>query len=92
MNACHAHQCKVVGMCTNQLFLCVAAFFLAVVGCQQAGVTVDVEKERQALLAIYETEKSAHRNTDVEFVYAGIMLYEKHDGKWLRVANVSTFE
>ena len=27
-----------------------------------------------------------------EFIYAGIMLYEKQDGKWLRVANVSTFE
>ncbi len=26
------------------------------------------------------------------FVYAGIMLYEKRDGKWMRVANVSTFE
>jgi hypothetical protein len=27
-----------------------------------------------------------------EFVYAGIMTYEKLDGKWLRTANVSTFE
>ncbi len=27
-----------------------------------------------------------------EFVYAGIMLYEKRNGKWIRVANVSTFE
>lgn len=26
------------------------------------------------------------------FVYAGIMTYEKLDGKWLRTANVSTFE
>ena len=26
------------------------------------------------------------------FVYAGIMAYEKKDGRWLRVANVSTFE
>jgi hypothetical protein len=26
------------------------------------------------------------------FVYAGIMTYEKRDGRWLRVANVSTFE
>ena len=25
-------------------------------------------------------------------VYAGIMTYEKRDGRWLRVANVSTFE
>jgi hypothetical protein len=26
------------------------------------------------------------------FVYAGIMTYEKKDGEWVRVANVSTFE
>ena len=26
------------------------------------------------------------------FVYAGIMLYEKRDGRWVCVANVSTFE
>jgi hypothetical protein len=26
------------------------------------------------------------------FVYAGIMTYEKQGGKWVRVANVSTFE
>jgi hypothetical protein len=25
-------------------------------------------------------------------VYAGIMTYEKRDGRWVRVANVSTFE
>jgi tetratricopeptide (TPR) repeat protein len=28
----------------------------------------------------------------VSFVYAGIMTYEKRDGRWVRVANVSTFE
>jgi hypothetical protein len=27
-----------------------------------------------------------------KFVYAGIMTYEKKGGKWVRVANVSTFE
>lgn len=27
-----------------------------------------------------------------EFVYAGIMTYEKQDGQWVRTANVSTFE
>ena len=27
-----------------------------------------------------------------KFVYAGIMTYEKRDGKWIKVANVSTFE
>jgi hypothetical protein len=27
-----------------------------------------------------------------KFVYAGIMTYEKQGGKWVRVANVSTFE
>lgn len=26
------------------------------------------------------------------FVYAGIMTYEKQSGKWVRIANVSTFE
>lgn len=28
----------------------------------------------------------------VRFVYAGIMVYEKQNGKYVRVANVSTFE
>lgn len=28
---------------------------------------------------------------ETKFIYAGIMTYEKRDGKWLRVANVSTF-
>ena len=27
-----------------------------------------------------------------KFIYAGIMTYEKVDGRWVRVANVSTFE
>lgn len=27
-----------------------------------------------------------------KFVYAGIMTYEKRDGRWMRVANVSTVE
>jgi hypothetical protein len=27
-----------------------------------------------------------------KFVYAGVMLYEKRGGMWVRVANVSTFE
>ena len=26
------------------------------------------------------------------FVYAGIMTYEKQNGRWIRIANVSTFE
>ena len=26
------------------------------------------------------------------FIYAGIMTYEKQNGKWVRIANVSTFE
>lgn len=29
---------------------------------------------------------------DEEFVYAGIMTYEHQDGRWVRTANVSTFE
>jgi hypothetical protein len=28
---------------------------------------------------------------ETSFIYAGIMTYEKQDGKWVRVANVSTF-
>jgi hypothetical protein len=27
-----------------------------------------------------------------EFVYAGVMMYEKRDGQWICTANVSTFE
>jgi hypothetical protein len=27
-----------------------------------------------------------------EFVYAGVMMYEKRDGEWIYTANVSTFE
>ncbi len=30
--------------------------------------------------------------TEREFVYAGIMLFEKKDDRWIRVGNVSTFE
>lgn len=26
-----------------------------------------------------------------KFIYAGIMTYAKHEGRWLRIANVSTF-
>ena len=44
-------------------------------------------------LKVRRTQKDA---TGVEreqkFVYAGIMTYQKHDGKWIKVANVSTFE
>jgi hypothetical protein len=29
---------------------------------------------------------------ETRFVYAGIMTYEKREGRWVRVANVSTFE
>lgn len=35
-------------------------------------------------------ESGAER--EQSFTYAGIMTYEKRDGKWVRVANVSTFE
>jgi hypothetical protein len=42
---------------------------------------------------VIRTQKDA---TGVErerkFIYAGIMTYEKRAGKWIRVANVSTFE
>jgi len=32
------------------------------------------------------------KEKEEKFVYAGIMIYEKQNGKWVRVANVSTFE
>jgi len=35
---------------------------------------------------------SAGAEREERFVYAGIMTYEKRDGRWVRVANVSTFE
>ena len=34
----------------------------------------------------------AGKEQEQKFVYAGIMTYEKTQGKWVRVANVSTFE
>jgi hypothetical protein len=36
--------------------------------------------------------QSGGTTTERRFVYAGIMAYEKKDGRWGRVANVSTFE
>jgi hypothetical protein len=36
--------------------------------------------------------QSSGEATERTFVYAGIMAYEKNGGRWLRVANVSTFE
>ncbi len=35
---------------------------------------------------------AAGTEQEEKFVYAGIMTYEKKGGKWMRVANVSTFE
>ena len=35
---------------------------------------------------------AAGAEREQKFVYAGIMTYEKRDGRWVRVANVSTFE
>lgn len=35
---------------------------------------------------------AAGAEREEKFVYAGIMTYEKRDGRWVRVANVSTFE
>jgi hypothetical protein len=35
---------------------------------------------------------SGDETTQRRFVYAGIMVYEKKGGQWVRVANVSTFE
>ena len=35
---------------------------------------------------------AAGAEREEQFVYAGIMTYEKRGGRWVRVANVSTFE
>ena len=37
-------------------------------------------------------KKAGGAEQEEKFVYAGIMTYEKRDGRWVRVANVSTFE
>ena len=37
-------------------------------------------------------KNAAGEEKEEKFVYAGIMTYEKRDGRWVRVANVSTFE
>ena len=34
----------------------------------------------------------AGQTSEQAFVYAGIMVYEKRDGRWMKTANVSTFE
>lgn len=39
-----------------------------------------------------EVRRLSAQKKEEGFIYAGIMTYEKQDGKWLRVANVSTFE
>lgn len=42
---------------------------------------------------VRRTQKLADGKEEARsFVYAGIMTYEKQRGKWVRVANVSTFE
>lgn len=42
---------------------------------------------------VRRTQKDAAGNeVERKFIYAGIMTYEKRAGRWLRVANVSTFE
>ncbi len=42
---------------------------------------------------VRRTQKDATgAEKEQKFVYAGIMTYEKQAGKWVRVANVSTFE
>jgi hypothetical protein len=42
---------------------------------------------------VHRTQKdAAGKETETRFVYAGIMTYEKRAGRWVRVANVSTFE
>lgn len=41
---------------------------------------------------VRRVQTSTGGETERKFVYAGIMAYEKKDGRWIRVANVSTFE
>jgi hypothetical protein len=44
-------------------------------------------------LKMRRTKKdAAGAEKEEKFVYAGIMTYEKRDGRWIKVANVSTFE
>jgi hypothetical protein len=44
-------------------------------------------------IKVRRTQKDARgAEKERKFVYAGIMVYEKQNGKWIRVANVSTFE
>ncbi len=38
-----------------------------------------------------QTDESGEQR-ESEFVYAGVMMYEKRDGEWIYTANVSTFE
>ena len=40
-------------------------------------------------LRVQRVEKSGKEGS---FVYAGVMIYEKRNGRWMRVANASTFE
>lgn len=59
-----------------------------------------VRVSNDATMAWVITRTKVRRTTQVEgsgetretqFVYAGIMTYEKQDGRWVQVANVSTF-
>jgi len=44
-------------------------------------------------IKVRRTQKDATgKEKEEKFIYAGIMTYEKQGGKWVRVANVSTFE
>ena len=41
---------------------------------------------------VRRTQETASSVEEEKFVYAGIMTYEKVQGRWMRVANVSTFD
>ena len=41
---------------------------------------------------VRRVQKGASGDSERKFIYAGIMTYEKQGGRWMRVANVSTFE
>jgi hypothetical protein len=43
-------------------------------------------------IKVKRTQSLSNEEKERQFVYAGIMTYEKQNGKWVRIANVSTFE
>ena len=56
-------------------------------------ISNDASKAWMTRTSVRRVQKKADgAEQEEKFVYAGIMTYEKRDGRWVRVANVSTFE